>query len=147
MAMKRWEQLRHIFDSQQIGPHLKLRLYIVAVDSLVTYGFESWQLTPQVMCKLNGANSQMLSRVTGRNVRDEVRESTTSFDILRHIRKIRLKWLGDILRSDTDRMIYQCIHLQMHLNNPGSILMDAPHSRVCMSYEYSPQTQHFGTNT
>ena len=79
-----------------------------------------------IMRKLNVANSQMLSRVTGKSVRDEARESTTSFDILKHIRKMRLKWLGDILRSDPDRMIYQCIHLQMHLNNPGSILMDAP---------------------
>ena len=64
MANKRCGQLSHIFSSSCIGPRLKLRLYIVAVCSLLTYGCESWALTDKVMRKINGANRRMLARVT-----------------------------------------------------------------------------------
>ena len=45
MTNKCCGQLSHIFRANCIGPHLKLRLYIVDVCSLLTYGCESWVLT------------------------------------------------------------------------------------------------------
>ena len=85
MAMHRCGQLRHVFDSPFMGTRLKLRLYIVVVCSLMTYGCEAWTLSEKVMRKLNGANSQMLSRITGQTVRQEARSCTTSHDIVKHI--------------------------------------------------------------
>ena len=40
LTMKRCDQLKHIFDSPEIEPRLKIRLYTVAVCSLLTYGCE-----------------------------------------------------------------------------------------------------------
>ena len=75
--MKRCDQLRHLFDSPDLGTRIKIRLYIASVCSLLTYGCESWTLTNKVIRILNGSNSQMLSSVTDGSVRDEVRYNTT----------------------------------------------------------------------
>ena len=80
-----------MFDSPDLGPWLKIRLYAVAVVSLLTYGCESWNLTKDTMRKLNGCNSQMLARITGRSVREEARPTTSSFDIIKTIRVRRLR--------------------------------------------------------
>ena len=85
MTNKSCGQLAHIFSADCIGPRLKLRLYIVAVCSLLTYGCESWALTDKVIHKINGANSRMLARVTGNSVRQEARAYTTSYDIIKHM--------------------------------------------------------------
>ena len=59
--------------------------------SVVTYGCESWSLTKKVMRTLNGANSLILSRITGKSVQQEARADTTTYNLLNHIRRIRLK--------------------------------------------------------
>ena len=126
MATKRCAQLKHIFDSPNIGPRLKIRLYAVAVCSLLTYGCESWTLTDRVKRRINGANSQMLARITGHSVCEEARPATTSFDVVRHIRVMRLQWLATLLRDDNlhTRYIYSALALHTH---PGDLLLsDAP---------------------
>ena len=126
MAMTRSGQLSHIFDSPEIGKRLKLRLYKVAICSLLMYGCESWVLTGKVLRQLNGANSSMLARITGQSIREEARRATTSFDLVRQIRVMRLKWLGYILQQDEARLIFQAIEVQYDFYQTGSILMDAP---------------------
>ena len=126
MAMTRCGKLSHMFDSPALGPWLKVRLYTVAVVSLLTYGCESWNLTDDVMRKLNGANSQMLSRITGNDIRTEARPATSSFDIVKHIRVRRLRWLGQILRGHQGRLLFKAIEAQHAMRNPGSLFMDAP---------------------
>ena len=78
------------------------------------------------MRTLNGANSQMLSRVTGKSVQQEARADTTSYDLLKQIRRMRLNWLGQILRFNSDSIVAQSVKVQMEMNSPGNILMDAP---------------------
>ena len=90
-AMSHCGKLGHLFDSPALGPWLKVRLYTAAVVSLLTYGCESWFLTEEVMRKLNVCNSQMLSRITGNDVRTEARSTTSSFDVVKHIRVRRLR--------------------------------------------------------
>ena len=92
-------KLGHMFDLPSFGPWLKVRLYVVIVVSLLTltYRCESRNLTEEVMCKLNGCNSQMLSRITGNDVRTESRSATSIFDIVKHIRVYRLRWLDQII--------------------------------------------------
>ena len=122
LAMKRCGQLKHMFDSPEIGPRLKIRLYTVTVCSLLTYGCESWTLSDKVMRMINGANSQMLSRITGHNVMQEARRATTSYDILTHIRRMRLTWLGQILRSNPNSMLFRAVEMQRDMDMTGNLL-------------------------
>ena len=75
--------MRHLWSSKALHLRLRLRLYIVSVCSIMTYGSEAWNLTKEVKKKLNGANSQMLSAITGKSYREEVVEATCSFNLLR----------------------------------------------------------------
>ena len=125
-AMSRCGQLGHLFDSPDLGPWLKIRLYVAAVVSLLTYGCESWNLTEDVMRKLNGCNSRMLARITGRDVRSEARSTTSSFDLVKNIRVRRLRWLGQILRGDQSRLLFRAIEQQHVMKDPGNLFMDTP---------------------
>ena len=124
--MSRCGQLGHLFDSPDLGPWLKIRLYIAAVVSLLTYGCESWNLTEDVMCKLNGCNSRMLVRITERDVQSEARSVTSSFDLVKNIRVRRLRWLGQILRGDQSRLLFQAVEQQHLMQDPGNLFMDTP---------------------
>ena len=68
----------------------------------------------------------MLARITGNGVREEARSATTSHDIVRSIRKRRLKWLGIILRGDSDRLIFNAVEVQKRAGLPGGLFMDTP---------------------
>ena len=126
MASQRWGTLRHIFNSPHLSLALKLRLYSAAVCSVLTYGCESWFLTKDVLRVINGANSRLLSRFTGKTVQQEARPNTTSLDLTRRIRKQRLRWLGQILRDGPQRLIYKAVETQHEHNMEGGLLMDVP---------------------
>ena len=131
-AYTRCGKLRNVFDARDLQTKLKLRLYQAAVCSILTFGCETWRLTPPVMRQINGANSRMLSHLTGKTIPQEARPATCSFDLVRAIRKRRLKWLGDILRADPNRITYKAVAEQKRLGLQGNLLMDAPpphHSR------------------
>ena len=51
------------------------------------------------MHKLNGCNSQMLSRITGNDICTEARSTTSSFDVVKHIRVRRLCGWGRFSES------------------------------------------------
>ena len=108
-ALTRCGKLRHVFESPDLSITIKLRLYQAAVCSILTYGCETWSLTPAVMKKLNGANSKMLTRFTGKSIPQEARRATCSFDLVRSIRVRRFKWLGHILRAGSSKLIYQTV--------------------------------------
>ena len=50
--------------------------------SLLTYGCETWNLDANAMCKIDGVNSVMLARITGRSVPTEACPVTTSFNLV-----------------------------------------------------------------
>ena len=78
------------------------------------------------MRRINGANSRMLTHITGRGVREEARPQTTSLNLVRQIRIRRYRWLGHILRTSPNRLIHQALKCQAIMNVPGNLLMDAP---------------------
>ena len=125
-ALTRCGKLRHVLDAPKLSVGLKLRLYKAAVCSILTYGCETWRLTPSVMRRINGANSKMLARFTGKSIPQEARTTSSTFDLVKHIRIRRLKWLGHILRAGPDRLIYKAVEEQRKLGLPGNLLMDAP---------------------
>ena len=126
MAMSRCGKLRHIFDSPHLPLTVKLRLYEAAVCSLLTYGCETWDLDPTTMRRINGANSTMLARITGRPIPTEARPLTTSFNLLKKIRERSLRWVGHIIRAGPDCIMYQALVIQHAMGHTGNLLMDAP---------------------
>ena len=125
-AFARCGKLRHVFDAPGLSTELKIRLYKAAICSILTYGCETWRLTPPVLRQLNGANSKMLARFTHKSIPQEARPMTCSFNLVRSIRVRRFLWLGHILRAGQDRITYQAIVEQKRMGLPGNILMDAP---------------------
>lgn len=125
-AQQRHGTLRHLFNSPDLTTALKLRLYSAAVCSIITYGCETWNLNGAASRRINGANSRMLAHITGRSIQQEARSATTSLDIVKRMRKIRLRWLGQILKGDNRRLIFQAVkHQHLNMKN-GNILMDVP---------------------
>ena len=90
LAVARFGKMRHIWTSPDLHLRLRMRLYISSVCSILTYGSEAWNLTREVMRKLNGANSRIVSIITGRTAHEEVSEGTRSFDLVRAVRARRL---------------------------------------------------------
>ena len=97
-ARQRFGKMRHIWGNKDLHVNLRLRLYKSSVCSILTYDSEAWRLTPAVCAALNGANSSMVSKITGRPIREETTEGKT-FDQLLWIRARKLQWLGHIMRS------------------------------------------------
>ena len=78
---------------------------------------------------LNGANSQMVSIITGKSPHEEASKDTRTFDLLRWIRARRLQWLGHILRMDSERKLKQAVYELYRLPRRGDLLMDAPKTK------------------
>lgn len=126
MAMARCGRLRSIFDSDFITLNLKLRLYEAAVCSLLTYGCETWVIDEKTRKRINGANSVMLARITGKPIPQEARPATSSLNLIRRIKMRRHRWLGHILRLGPSSIVYQAIMIQDKMQLEGNLLMDAP---------------------
>ena len=56
----------------------------------MTYGSEAWRLTDTVRAALNGANSRMVSVITGNTIHAEASNDKT-FDLVMWIRARRLQ--------------------------------------------------------
>ena len=110
-ARQRFGKMRHIWGNKTLHMNLRMRLYKASVCSILTYGSEAWRLTTEVCSALNGANSSMVSVITGRTVRAEASSGKT-FDLVKWIRARKLQWLGHILRMDPERMLRQDIYMK-----------------------------------
>ena len=127
MAMTRCGRLKPIFDSEAISLDLKLRLYEAAVCSLMTYGCETWTIDEKTRKRINGANSAMLARITGKSIPQEARPQSTSLNLVKRIRMRRHRWLGHILRLGPSSITFQALKVQHQMQAEGNLLMDAPH--------------------
>ena len=125
-AMSHCVKFHHVLDSPDLSLPINLRLYQEVVCSILTYGCETWLLNPVVMKKINGVNSKMLVRFTGKTIPQEVRKVTCNLDLVRQIRIRRFKWLDHILRECPLRLTYQEVEEQFRIGLRGNILMDVP---------------------
>ena len=126
MAMQTAGKMRNIWSARTVPQSLKLRIYKSGVCSRLVYGSEGWRLTAQVQRMLNGANSRMVARITGKTQHEEASTATRTLDIIAQIRAVRLKWLGHILRMDQSRMVHRAVKHMFRNRREGDILMDAP---------------------
>ena len=118
--------MRHIWTCKSLHLRVRLRLYVVSVCSILTYGSEAWNLDEATQRMLNGANSQMVAIITGKTPHEEASPSTRTFDLLRSIRVRRFRWLGHILRMSDEKLVHKAVHHLYHHPTEGNLLMDAP---------------------
>ena len=96
----------------------------------MTYGSETWYLDVEVRRALNGANSQMMSIITGKTAHQEASAKWRTFDLVTWIRARRLQWLGHILRTmDTERSLKRAVFVMFKHPRQGDLLMDAPEKK------------------
>ena len=126
MAKSRFGKMRHIWTCKSLHIRLRLRLYVSSVCSILTYGSEAWYITEQIRRMVNGANSVMLSVITGNTPLQEAVAESYSFNLVRAIRARRLQWLGHILRLDEERILQRAVKEVYENKSEGDILMDAP---------------------
>ena len=126
-ATARFNQMFNIWSSPALKLKVKLQLYQSAVCSIMSHGFECWNLSPAVTRKLNGWNSRCLSILTGRTVAEEAgsRNATPTFDLVSHLRVRRLQWVGHILRQPEERLLRKVV-VGLEIRKKGSLLMDIP---------------------
>ena len=123
-AWTKFTQLRHIWDSSTISRWTKLQLYQSGVLSTLCHCHEVWCLTKKVRSMVGGFNAKCLSIITGKSIREE--RVHPSVDLVLLLRVRRLRWLGHILRMDSDRILKQALLSLQQPYPEGSLLMDAP---------------------
>jgi hypothetical protein len=76
-----------------------------AIVQLLIYGCNSWRVTPQVQEKLDRWVAEKMPYISDRDAEDERADPTMDVDMM--VRKLRLKWLGEVLRLPEHRVIHQ----------------------------------------
>ena len=129
IAKSTFGKLMEIWKATEISLKQKLRLYNAAVISIVSFGFETWEMPQKLEDSLRGWNARCLAAITGREISQEHRQPT--FDLIAKLRARRLKWAGQILRLEPeDSLVHQVlVATAMHDLTTGynrrSLLMDA----------------------
>ena len=129
IAKTTFGKLMEIWKATEISLKQKLRLYNAAVISIVSFGFETWEMPQKLEDSLRGWNARCLAAITGREISQEHRQPT--FDLIAKLRARRLKWAGQILRQEPeDSLVHQvlmatAIHDLAAGNKRRSLLMDA----------------------
>ena len=131
-------KMRGVWAAKAVPLSLKMRIYKTGVCSRLIYGSEGWKLTTRACAMLNGANSRMVSRITGKSVHEEASKRTHTFDVVASTRARRLQWVGHILRMKSDskdnhRIVHKAIQYICVYDNrqEGDLLMD---ERVWLSH-------------
>ena len=84
---------------------MKMRLYKTSVCSPLTHACEAWDMTDTVLRTLNGFNSTYLSVIFICDIKEMAADPP--FDLI--IRRRKLRFLGDILRMEQDRLVQRNI--------------------------------------
>ena len=115
-AKQRFGKMRHIWGNKELHKNFHMRMYKSNVCSILTYGSEAWRMTTKVCAALNGVNSNMVNKLTGRAIREEATVGKT-FDLVRWIRVRKIQWIGHILRMDEECKLMRAIDLNVSGKN------------------------------
>ena len=114
-----------------ISLQAKLRLFDCGIASVLVYGCEIWMLDRSTTASLRGWCARLISKLTGRSIREECNDPT--YPLIEKVRARRLRWLGHILRSHREYLVRRVLVAQceqvLHAGKEypvGSIMMDAP---------------------
>ena len=131
IAQARFSSLFHLWDDHRLPTTMKMRLYKTAVCSTFTHACEAWDMSQRVVKMINGFNSRCLHRVTGKSYRSTA--SAPDYNLVLAIRRRRLRYVGHILRMDSDRLVKRCLtaYVRDGVSPPaGSLLMDCENTSV-----------------
>ena len=129
IAKSTFGKLMEIWKAPEISLKQRLRVYSAAVISIVSFGFETWEMPQKLEDSLRGWNARCLAAITGREISQEHRQPTV--DLIAKLRARRLKWAGQILRLEPeDPLVHQVLVATAMYdlttgNNRRSLLMDA----------------------
>lgn len=131
IASERFRQCSNVWKSSIVSMSAKLRLFNSGVVSVLVYGCEIWQMDEGTQRSLRGWCARLVSKITGRSIREECCSPT--YPLVQKVRARRARWLGHILRSDERYLVRQVLvaqfgyMLQCGVQYPvGSIMQDAP---------------------
>ena len=127
LATTTFSSLSHIWPDHRLPIALKLRLYCAAICSTFSHACEAWDLTETVVKNINGFNSRCLHIITRKPYRDTA--VNPDFNLVRAIRKRRLRFLGHILRLPPERLLRKSLFAYVMGSDTvpvGSLIADCP---------------------
>jgi hypothetical protein len=100
--------LQRILKSKSISRKAKLAIYKTIIKPVVTYASETWVLTKKISTWERKGPRKIFGLANKRNgwrirSKQELRCMYQDLEIVTTIRKLRLKWLGDIHRMSSQR--------------------------------------------
>ena len=98
---------------------------MAGVVSVLVYGCECWDLE-ECTGMVQQWNARRLALISGREIRDEY--VGPSVDLLGMVRARRMKWVGEILRLEEDRLLRNALEVEWDQQGGscGGLLRDVP---------------------
>jgi len=137
MDNKAYYANRQLFNSSLLSRNSKLQIYCTLVRPVVTYGSESWTLTMEEERALSVFERKILRKVYGTvkenelwriRQNDELEAIIKGENIVRFIKRQRIRWLGHIERmQDTEipkRMMYGKLYATRRRGRPRMRWLD-----------------------
>ena len=112
-----------LWRSRDISTRTKTRIYGSLVLSVLLYGAESWPITPSQLQRLEVFHRRCLRSILGVRRRDgisieELLRRTQLCSIGTTIRRLRLRWLGHVMRMPGERVARQVLFGQLRGTRP-----------------------------
>ena len=112
-------RLSKIWKSNRLKLHIKIRLYISLVRSVLLYGHESWYDNETISNRFLRFENKALRRILGVKWQDRIRNET-----IREITQVpyvdeimmrgRWRWFGHALRTPQERLVHQTFNWAPH---------------------------------
>ena len=117
MAETMFGKMTKVLRRHDVSLKLKIRLLNSCVIPVLTYGAESWTVTKEMEKKLDACEMRWLRRMLRvsykeHTTNEEIRRRTQQMPINERIRKIRMTWMGHLLRMEDNRIAKQIYQWQ-----------------------------------
>ena len=136
--------LHHLWRDHRLPTSMKLHLYQSAVCSSFTHACKEWKMSDNVLKAVNGFNSRCLSLVLKSGIHEPA--SDPPFYLILTIRKRRLRYLGHVLRMDSERLVLKTLMAFTRggtIHPPGSLFMDVEHVPIQELFRLASDKRHW----
>lgn len=106
---------RTLFKSKKISKKTKINIYKTLIRPVITYGMETIVINKSEEECLNRLERKIMRSILGPNItaegerrlkrNAEIEEELNGENIVRHIKALRLEWVGHIMRREPNEMI------------------------------------------
>jgi len=112
-AWGKFRELSPILTSRGASLKVKGKLYRTCVQSVMTYGSETWAVKMEDMQRLERTEKMMIRWMCGVTLRDiksseELRQQLSVVSVSDVVRQGRLRWFGHVERKDADDWVSAC---------------------------------------